>query len=98
MVLLPVRDGLAYIKNTALAVVLLDQNAAVLSNGASGSGRCSNDPNVNQHLTLLQIAKRRVRPRMCFALSRCDSIFVSLYNLRLFDTPIQSANEMTSIS
>ena len=96
MVLLPVRDGLAYIKNTALAVVLLDQNAAVLSNGTSGRG--SNDPNVNQHLTLLQIVKRRVRPRMCFALSRCDSIFVSLYNLRLFDTPIQSANEMTSIS
>jgi hypothetical protein len=71
---------------------------ARLSNGAGSSDRCSNDPNVNQHLTLSQIVKRPVLSRMCFALSRCNSISVSLYNLRLFGTPIQSANEMTSIS
>src|SRR3982075_3642254 len=101
MVLLLVRDGLAYIKNKPLPSscstrTLPSCSTRRLSNGASGGGRCSNDPNVNQDLTLLQIVRRPVLSRTCFALSRCNSISVSLYNLRLFGTPIQSANEMTS--
>jgi hypothetical protein len=49
----------------AFAVVLHDQNAAIcqLSNGASGRG--SNDPNVNQELTLMEIVQRSLFCREC---------------------------------